>query len=108
LHLIETVYGLNTNTTIGIYGNSRDKIFVSLNKEQQRKATMFFDYLGNHVTWYYTEDPKKFVPVPFNFAVPKQLEKTFKDKGFKIVMKENLGIEQASQVYHIHYVFEKK
>jgi len=106
LHLIETVFGIKGKDSGRYYGLD-DSEFKKLSKETQRKVMIFFDYFGNHVTWYYTDDPEKFVPVPFNFTTPGRLKKLFEQNGFKIVHHQLMGIHDVSQTYHLHLVLEK-
>lgn len=106
LHLIETVYGIHTEMKSGGYG-TEDVPFRSLSYEQQRQVTMFFDYFANHILDGYTEDQDKYIPVPFNFTTPDTLERIFREKGFVLVSKENLGIYPFSYVYHVHFTYSK-
>lgn len=105
LHLIETVYGIHTGEKGG-YG-TEDVPFRSLSSEQQRHVTMFFDYFANHILDGYTEDPNTYIPVPFNFTTPDNLERIFLEKEFALVSKENLGIYPFSYVYHVHFTYSK-
>ena len=105
VHLIETVYGIHTGKKGG-YG-TEDLPFRSLSSEQQRQVTMFFDYFANHILDGYTEDPNTYIPVPFNFTTPDNLERIFLEKGFELVSKENLGIYPFSYVYHVHFTYDK-
>ncbi len=107
LHLIETVYGVDAND-LPKNPTEQDKSFAALSPEQQRKATMFFDYFGNHVTWYYTEDPTKYVPVPFNFNIPSKWLDIFSNEGFVNIEKRPLGTDPASGVFHYLFIFERK
>lgn len=107
LHLIETVYGIPPETATGIYGTD-DSSFKLLSAEQQRRVTMFFDYFANHVLDAHTEDPDKYVPVPFNFTTPEGIEKMFSEKSFELISQKNLGVYPFSYVYHVHYVYEAK
>ncbi len=106
LHLIETVYGVEPEE-LSPDTNSLDKMFAALTEEQQRLATMFFDYFGNHVTWYYTEDPDKYVPVPFNFNTPSFWKEEFMKTGFNCIQARPWQIDPASGVYHYLFTFEK-
>jgi ubiquinone/menaquinone biosynthesis C-methylase UbiE len=106
LHLIETIFGVERSEA-----PSRDKLmgeFVSLSFDEQRQATMFLDYFGNHITWYYTDDPMKFVPVPFNYNTPKNWIELFGAEGFKVVSKKDIGLDQNSGVYHMQFELEKR
>jgi ubiquinone/menaquinone biosynthesis C-methylase UbiE len=106
LHLIETIFGVE-----GLEAPSQGKLmeeFVSLSFDEQRQATMFLDYFGNHITWYYTDDPLKFVPVPFNFNTPKNWAEIFGAEGFKVVSKKHIGLDQNSGVYHMQFELEKR
>ncbi len=105
LHLIETVYGIRAEAKGG-YG-TEDLSFRSLSSEQQRKVTMFFDYFANHILDGYTKDPNTYIPVPFNFTTPDNLERIFRENGFTLVSKENLGIYPFSYVYHVHHTYDK-
>lgn len=107
LNLIETVYGISSETQNGSYGNN-DSFFNSLSAEQQRKVSIFFDYFGNHVLDGYTTDPSKYIPVPFNLTTPANLERIFHDKNFRLISKEPLGIYPFSYNYHVHFVYSKK
>lgn len=103
LHLIETVFGIEIQET-------KDPIarkFASLSHEEQRQATMFLDYFGNHVTWYFTTELSHLVPVPFNFNTPTEWEKTFKELGYGTKEKKSLGIDPNSGVYHVFFSLEK-
>lgn len=106
LNLIETVYGIPNEAKNGSY-QTDDSFFRSLSSEQQRKISIFFDYFGNHILDSYTTDSDKYVPVPFNFTTPYNLEQIFYSKGFKLISKENLGIYPFSYNYHIHLVYSK-
>jgi SAM-dependent methyltransferase len=105
LHLIETVYGIQQEE-LSHNVNEIDQRFASLTEEQQRRATMFFDYFGNHVTWYYTEDPEKYVPVPFNFNSPSFWNETFTKNGFTAIQSRPWQIDPASGVFHYLFTFE--
>ena len=105
LHLIETVYGIGKESLPKSSTTIENK-FASLSFESQRMITMFLDYFGNHITWDYTEDPDKFIPVPFNFNKPKKWEIIFKKFGFKKIISKPIGRDKASGVYHILYIFE--
>lgn len=107
LHLIETVYGIPIEIRDGSYGVN-DLSFRSLTRDQQRRVTMFFDYFANHVLDSYTEEPDKYVPVPFNFTTPDNLERIFQENGFGLISKEHLGIYPFSYVYHTHFVYSKE
>src|SRR3989344_210492 len=102
VHLIETVYGVPIERSNGSYGTD-DSFFRSLPSEQQKRVTMFFDYFANHILDGYTEDPGKYIPVPFNFTTADNLERIFHKKGFKLISKEHLGIYPFSYVYHVHF-----
>lgn len=106
LNIIETVYGIPSELKSGSYGTD-DSFFKQLPDEQQRRVSIFFDYFGNHVLDGYTTDSEKYIPVPFNFTTPKNLEKIFHKKGFKLMSKEYLGIYPFSYNYHVHLVCSK-
>ncbi len=106
LHLIETVYGIRAEE-LQPHTSILDKKFAALTEEQQRLSTMFFDYFGNHVTWYYTEDPDKYVPVPFNFNTPHFWKEEFTSNGFNCVQARPWQIDPASGVFHYLFTFEK-
>lgn len=107
LNMIETVYGISKESDSILY-DTNDKSFKSLTYEQQRHVTMFFDYFANHVLDAFTKDPVKYVPVPFNFTTPENLEGILDKIGFELKVKEHFGIYPFSYVYHIHYVYHKK
>ena len=106
LHLIETIFGIDESAV-----PAQDKLtteFALLSFDEQRKATMFLDYFGNHITWYYTEDPIKSVPVPFNFSTPKNWKETFNREGLNVVSQNTIGLDQNSGVYHMQFELEKR
>ena len=106
LHLIETVYGVE-ESELSLEASFLDKEFVRLSAEQQCLATMFFDYFGNHVTWYYTEDSDKYVPVPFNFNTPAFWREQFGQAGFRCLQSRPWQIDPASGVFHYLFTFER-
>lgn len=105
IHLVETVWG------VGYEDKKRcellDYSFLELSAQQQRLATMFLDYFGNHVLWSFTTEPEMLVPVPFNFTSPPLLERTFAMLNLQIVHKQSLGVDPYSGVFHMHYVLQK-
>lgn len=106
LHLIETIFGVEESDV-----PAQDKLtreFASLSFDEQRQATMFLDYFGNRITWYYTDDPRKFVPVPFNFNTPKNWTDIFDKEGFDIVSEKKIGLDQNSGVYHMQFELVKR
>jgi SAM-dependent methyltransferase len=107
VHLVETVYGLRPEQ-LSLSASPLDRQFASLSEEEQRHATMFFDYFGNHVTWYYTEDPDQHVPVPFNFHTPTAWEALFVAHGFKLIEKRPLHLDPAASVFHHLFIFERE
>ena len=107
LHLIETVYGI-TSEELSSQATALDRSFAALTEEQQRRATMFYDYFGNHVTWYYTENPEKYVPVPFNFNTPSFWQEIFKQHGFTILQARPWQVDPASGVFHYLFTFERE
>lgn len=104
LHLIETVFGIDKTESSNLSGPTKE--FINLSHEEQRLVTMFFDYFGNHVTAHYTTDPKKLIPVPFNFNEPKKWLEIFNDLGYKVIEKKHLGVEPNTGVYHIFFSLE--
>jgi SAM-dependent methyltransferase len=106
LHLIETVYGLDSSE-LSERVSSLDQEFAGLSTEEQRLATMFFDYFGNHVTWYYTEDPDKYIPVPFNFNTPSFWRERFGQAGFRCLQSRPWQIDPASGVFHYLLTLER-
>lgn len=106
LHLIETVYGIQ-ESELAVEASLLDKEFVRLSTEQQRLVTMFFDYFGNHVTWYYTEDPDKYIPVPFNFNIPSFWRTQFVQAGFSCLQSRPWQTDPASGVFHYLLTFER-
>lgn len=106
LHLIETVYGIRAEE-LSADSSVIDQQFATLSPEQQRLATMFFDYFGNHVTWYYTEDPDKYVPVPFNFNTPEFWQTEFKKQDFLCLRSRPWKVDPGSGVFHYLLTLEK-
>ena len=84
-----------------------DRDFALLTEEQQRQATMFFDYFGNHVTWYYTELPEHYIPVPFNFNTPAFWKEQFSQQGFTCQRAHPWHIDESSGVFHYVFTFKK-
>jgi SAM-dependent methyltransferase len=104
--IIESVYGID------IKQSPSDEVrkypmmykgFHALDEEQQRKYGTFLDWflnkmiLGNEIN------------CPYNFTTPENWEKIFDEKGFELVHKQMLGIDQpVTPEYHVLYIIKKK
>jgi ubiquinone/menaquinone biosynthesis C-methylase UbiE len=106
LHLIETVYGIDSSIVVN-KNDLLEQIYLKLTFEQQRSVNMFLDYYGNHITWYHTTDPQKYVPVPFNFFTPDKIIEVMTSMNYKTIKAESLGIDPGGVMYQMSFVFEK-
>lgn len=101
--VIESVYGVD-GTELSGEEKERIKNYLGLNEEQQRMTNIFFDHFYNRV-FFYNEDPKTKVNVPFNFNTPSGWKKIFEDNGFMQEKIIHLGIDQpTAPEYHTLHV----
>ena len=105
LHIIETVFGVDEVEEDDYSELTGD--FIGLSHEEQRLATMFLDYFGNRVGWYFTTESSCLVPVPFNFNKPAGWRNIFSKLGYKIIQEEFLGVDPNKGVCHVFFVLEK-
>lgn len=104
--VIESVYGVDIKQAPSEEVKKYPKMyegFHALDEEQQRKYGTFLDWflnkmiLGNEIN------------CPYNFTTPENWERTFEEKGFDIVHKRILGIDQpVTPEYHALYIIKKK
>jgi 2-polyprenyl-3-methyl-5-hydroxy-6-metoxy-1,4-benzoquinol methylase len=105
--VIETVYDVHGK---GLSEEERQRIsyFLELNAENQMKVCAFFDHFFNRV-FYYSENPKTKVNMPYNYNTPEGWKKFFEEKGFKTKNMIHIGLDQplGPAEYHVLYVLEK-
>lgn len=119
--IIESVYGVDKKAQDPIWNHQsrmRTNHFKALSKEQQRRATIFFDHFYNRIV-HYSPDPKTKVNVPFNFRQPLRLmdppelnEEGWMNiagnAGLEPIHFEYLGIDQpVVPEYHTLHVLQK-
>jgi SAM-dependent methyltransferase len=106
LVVIESVYGIDDSRPPGKV-KSMARAYFKLNREQQRKTSMFHDHFSNRI-FRFTKNKKFKVNVPFNFNTPENWEVLFERHGLKQERKEYLGFDQPTAAeFHVLYVLSK-
>lgn len=104
--IIESVYGIDIK-----HAPSKEvekypelyKGFHALDEEQQRKYGTFLDWFLNKMIL------GNAINCPYNFTTPENWERIFDEKGFELVHKQILGIDQpVTPEYHALYIIKKK
>lgn len=108
--IIESVYGVTGEELSGKELPSsemkRAEEFLSLNPEQQRMSTFFFDHLHNRII-NYREDPREKVNLPANFNTPDGWKKIFEENGLHQMEIIHLGFDQPTAYeYHTLHICE--
>ncbi|MBU0530439.1 MAG: class I SAM-dependent methyltransferase [Candidatus Aenigmatarchaeota archaeon] len=90
--VIESVYDVDGKE---LSENEKNNInnYLSLNKDQQITANIFFDHFYNRII-HYNQDPEMKVSVPFNFNTPEGWRKLFETNGFKQENVIHLGVDR--------------
>jgi SAM-dependent methyltransferase len=103
--VIESIVDIN-NDKIPAMQKRRNKSFFTLNENQQRLVSIYFDHLFNRVL-HYSDDPEKKINVPCNFDSSEGWKERFEKTGLiqkKII---HLGFDQSPvPEYHTLHVLE--
>ncbi len=105
--VIESVYGV-TGAELAPEERGRIAHFLRLTSEQQRKACAFFDHFFNRV-FYFSENPKTKVTMPYNYKTPSGWKEVFTQHGLRQRELIHLGIDQplGPAEYHTLHILEK-
>ncbi|MEK6953396.1 MAG: class I SAM-dependent methyltransferase [Candidatus Micrarchaeota archaeon] len=107
LVVIESVHGIQPGHLKSKREQKLAASYTALSKEQQRRASIFFDHLYNRI-FHYSEDPAGKVNLPHNLSTPKDWSKFFEKHGFREIKVEHNGFDHLPAIeYHTLHVLEK-